>query len=90
MCPINVNEIRIDHIVDFAKDCTTFAAARQIDGRLRIFLINDLTGTVYTRNGRADSWEEVIGSNYEHIRRIISEARGSVPTYKINGTHDNN
>jgi len=89
MCPINVNEIRIDHIVDFSKDRTTFAAARQTDGHLRIFLINDLTGTVYTRNGRADSWEELIGDKCELIRVKINEARGCVPIYKVNGTHNN-
>ncbi|MFA5725805.1 MAG: hypothetical protein WC937_06080 [Candidatus Omnitrophota bacterium] len=89
MCPINVETIRIDHIVDFAKDRTTFAAARDSsNGHLRIFLINDVTGTVYTRNGRADSWEELLGVKCELIRFKISEARGCVPIYKVNGAHN--
>ena len=88
MCPINVEEIKIDHIVDFSKDHSTFAAARDSIGHLRIFLINDVTGTVYTRNGRADSWEELIGIKSELIRVKITEARGSVPNYKVNGAHN--
>lgn len=89
MCPINVDDIRIDHIVDFAKDHTTFAAAREnASGHLRIFLINDVMGTIYTRNGRADSWEEIIGVKSELIRVKISDARGCVPIYKVNGTHN--
>ena len=90
MCPIKIDEIRIDHIVDFTKDQTTFAAARENGkGNLRIFLVNHVTGTVYTRNGRADSWEELIGANCEIIRGKISEARGTVPVYKVNGNHNN-
>jgi hypothetical protein len=33
--------------------------AKASSGHLRIFLVNDSTGTVYTRNGRADSWENL-------------------------------
>ena len=89
MCPINVEEIKIDHIVDFSKDHTTFAAARENgNGHLRIFLINDVTGTVYTRNGRADSWEELIGVKCELIRVKITEARSCVPIYRVNGAHN--
>ena len=90
MCPIKIEEIRIDHIVDFSKDHTTFAAAREnTSGNLRIFLVNDNTGTVYTRNGRADSWEELIGINCELIRIKICQAREIVPIYKVNGAHNN-
>ncbi|MBU0548399.1 MAG: hypothetical protein KKH57_06605 [Candidatus Omnitrophica bacterium] len=90
MCPIKIDEIRIDHIVDFSKDHTTFAAARENgNGHLRIFLINDVTGTIYTRNGRADSWEELVGSACELIRVKIIEARDCVPIYKVNGTYNN-
>ena len=88
MCPIKMDDIKIDHIVDFSRDHTTFAAARESSGHLRIFLINDSTGTVYTRNGRADSWEELIGINCELIRIKICQAREIVPIYKVNGTHN--
>jgi hypothetical protein len=90
MCPIKIDEIRIDHIVDFSKDHTTFAAAREnSSGHLRIFLVNDVTGTVYARNGRADSWEELIGVKCELVRIKITEARGfGVPVYRINAEHN--
>ena len=87
MAPIKIEEIRIDHIVDFTKDHTTFAAARENgNGHLRIFLVNDVTGTVYTRNGRADSWEELTGSDRDTIiARIIAARNNNIPTYRING-----
>ena len=91
MCPIKIEEIRIDHIIDFAKDNTTFAAARENgNNHLRIFLINNNNGTVYTRNGRADNWEELYGYLKEVVvERIISSRYDSVPVYKINGAHNN-
>jgi hypothetical protein len=89
MCPINVNEIKIDHIVDFTKDRTTFAAARQPDlNHLRIFLIYQETGNVYTRNGRADSWEELFGSLRDVILNMVQDARKcGVAVYRLNGSH---
>ncbi len=89
MCPINVIELHFDHIVEFSKDHTIFAAARENgNGHLRIFLIYEATGNVYTRNGRADSWEQVLGSDRRDILAKVSEARKSnVPTYKINGSN---
>ena len=91
MCPINVEQIRIDHVVDFTKDHTTFAAARDNgSGYLRIFLINDVTGRIYNRNGRADSWEELLGAKAEAIRVRIAESRVcGVPVYRVNGFHAN-
>ena len=89
MCPINIETISIDHIVDFGKDGTTFAAAREPDtNHLRIFLIYQDTGNVYTRNGRADSWEELFGSRREVILGRVQDARKSgVAVYRFNGSH---
>ena len=85
MCPIKIDEIRIDHIVDFAKDNTTFAAARENgNNHLRIFLVNHDTGTVYTRNGRADSWEELNSGLRDSILSCIIAARSNVPVYRLN------
>ena len=87
MCPIKLDELKIDHLVDFTKDQATFAAARENgNNHLRIFLVYS-TGNVYTRNGRADSWEELGGSARENIINRIELARASVPVYKINGCH---
>ena len=90
MCPVNVDTISIDHIVDFGKDRTTFAAAREPDTKhLRIFLIYQDTGNVYTRNGRADSWEELIGIRRDTVlNRILDARRCGVPTYRLNGNHE--
>ena len=91
MCPINVETIKIDHIVDFGKDRTTFAAAREPEtNHLRIFLIYQDTGNVYTRNGRADSWEELLGVRKDTIvNRIHSARQGGVPVYRLNATYQN-
>ena len=87
MCNIKFDELCFDHIVEFTRDSTVFAAARENgNGHLRLFLINETTGNVYTRNGRADSWEQLIGSNRDAIiSRIIAARNSSIPIYKIDG-----
>jgi hypothetical protein len=90
MSPIKFEELAFDHIVEFTKDDTIFAAARENGtGHLRLFLINQSTGNVYTRNGRADSWEELYGRDRDSIIARITAARNNhIPVYKINGSHN--
>jgi hypothetical protein len=90
MCSIKFDDIEFDHIVEFSKDSTVFAAAREISsGRIRIFLVNETTGNVYARNGRVDSWEEVCGVHrYAIIARLISARHNHIPVYKINGSRN--
>jgi hypothetical protein len=89
MSPIKFEVLEIDHIVEFSNDNTIFAAARENgNGHLRLFLINNGTGNVYTRNGRADSWEQLTGSERDSIIARITAARNNhIPVYKINGTN---
>ena len=88
MCP-KVEDIRMDHIIDYTKNYATFATAREnSNNHLRIFLVND-AGNVYLRNGRMGSWMEIIGSAAERIRRCIDQARGYVPVYKVNAAYSN-
>ena len=89
MVRINYAELEFDHIVEFSKDNTVFAAARENgNGHMRIFLIHETTGHVYTRNGRADSWEQLYGSDRDSIiARIIAARNNHTPVYKINGTN---
>ena len=87
MVKINYEVLEMDHIVEFIHDNTVFAAARENgNGHMRLFLINNTTGNVYTRNGRADSWERLFGSDRESIlARIIAARNKNIPTYRING-----
>ncbi|TAM34386.1 hypothetical protein EPN54_06510 [bacterium] len=88
MAPIKFNELLFDHIVEFTKDHTIFAAAKNGDGHLRLFLINEISGHVYTRNGRADSWEELFGTDISTVIGCIAAARNRhIPVYRINGTN---
>ena len=86
---IDYANLAIDHIVEFTTDNTIFAAARENgSGHMRIFLINEATGHVYTRNGRADSWEQVYGGDRDTILDRLSEARQNhTLVYRINGTN---
>ena len=91
MCPIKIEDIRIQHIIDSTKDYSTFAAARENStNHLRIFLVND-SGKVYVRNGRVGIWSEILDSAAEKIRRCIERARNSnsVPVYKVNAAYTN-
>ena len=84
---INYEDLRFDHIVEFSKDNTVFAAARENgNDHMRIFLVNESTGNVYTRNGRADSWEQLYGSDRDSILARVTAARNNhIPVYKLNG-----
>jgi len=89
MVRINYAVLEFDHIVEFTGDNTVFAAARENgSGHMRIFLVNEATGHVYTRNGRADSWEQICGGDRETILDRLSAARQNhTPVYRINGSH---
>ena len=91
MVKLNYAELKFDHLVVFERDNTVFVCARQTDNNhARLFLVFDSgNGRVYTRNGRADSWEQLLDGDAEIIRgRICEERHNSIPVYKINGTHD--
>ena len=92
MCNIKYEDLEIDHLVEFTKDSTIFAAARENgSGRIRLFLINQATSNVYSRNGSIDSWEEVCGDHRLAIlARLIAAKQGGtpVPVYRINGSHN--
>ena len=90
MCAINFDTLEFEHIVEFTKDSTIFAAARETaTGHIRLFLIYEATGNVYGRNGRADSWEELLGSVRDAIIARITAARNNhTPFFKINGSHN--
>ena len=99
MSPIKFTELQFDHIVEFTKDNTIFAAARERNGingngngngngHLRLFLITS-TGNVYTRNGRADSWQQITGIEKDLVLARVAEARHNhIPVYRINGSHN--
>ena len=91
MCAIKYDDLEFDHIVEFSKDATVFAAGREItSGRIRLFLVNETTGNVYARNGRVDSWEEVCGAHrYGILARLVSARNNHIPVYKINGSRNN-
>ena len=86
---IDYANLEIDHIVEFTSDNTIFAAARENgNGHLRLFLINESTGHVYTRNGRADSWEQLTGIDRDTILACFAVGRNNhIPVYKINGSN---
>ena len=90
MVKLNYAELKFDHLVNFEHDDTVFACAKETgSGHTRIFLVFEMGhGRVYTRNGRADSWEQLFDSDAENIRTRISDIRNEVPVYKISGSHN--
>ena len=90
MVKINYAELKFDHLVVFEHDNTIFACARENgNGHTRLFLIFDSgNGRVYSRNGRADSWEKLPDNDAETVRQRVKGALSNyVPVYKINGTN---
>jgi hypothetical protein len=83
MC--NYSEVQLSHIVIFDRDSMVYAAGRE-NNHVRIFLVNEHTGNVYSRNGRADSWEEIWGSDRASVVARVIAARNhrNIPVYRIN------
>ena len=81
----NQQGIRFEHLVVF-EDNQIFASARVPDTRrIRLFLINETTGDVYSRNGKAESWEEIYGDARSYVVNNIYNARQnrSIPVYNL-------
>ena len=91
MCRPNYRDLVFEHLVIFEKDRTIFAAARENgSGHTRLFLINELSGNIYSRNGRADSWEELIGGDRDCVLTHLSDVTSKcVPIYRIKGAYNN-
>ena len=87
MVRINYQELEFEHIVEFTRDNTVFAAARENGtGHLRLFLIDEATSNVYSRNGPKSSWEKLSGDDCESVIARLSDARSNhTAVYKING-----
>ena len=89
MVRINYNELKFDHIVEFNQEQTIFACSRENGkGRIRLFLVfGNGMGRVYTRNGRAESWEALEGADATTIRRLINQAtEEGIAVYQLNGS----
>jgi hypothetical protein len=82
MC--NYSEVELSHMVIFDRDSIVYAAGREHD-HVRIFIVNEHTGNVYSRNGRADSWEEIWGSDRASVVARVISARNyrNIPIYRI-------
>lgn len=80
--------LEFTHLVVFPKDSAVYASARQsCCGKIRIFLIfSSEDGSVYSRNGREDSWEEVAGERAKEIRALARKVQYNrlAPVYTAN------
>ena len=83
--------VSLKHLVVFDNESKIFAAGREQFGNrhiIRLYLINERTGDVYTRNGRAETWDVV---SEESLRNHISDnvydayRRHDIPVYRIRG-----
>jgi hypothetical protein len=84
---VNYEKIELNHIVVFSQDSTVFAAGRERDNnRIRIFVINEKSGNVYSRNGLANSWQEIYGIPRATVINNIETARirKLIPVYTVN------
>lgn len=83
MYTTNELDIRFEHLVVF-EDNQIYARAREKDTRrIRLFLINENTGDVYSRN--RGSWEEIYGDDRSFVVSNIYTARHnrSIPVYTL-------
>lgn len=82
----NYDELQFEHIIEYSKCGTLFAAARQ-DGFIKLFLIREFTGNVYRRNGRAEAWEPVTGYDRDRVLNVLLDSKSDTPLYRINARY---
>lgn len=80
----NGQDIQLNHMVSFS-DNTVFVAGRD-KKRLRLFLIDERTGSVYV--SRNAEWVELYGESRTVVIDNISRARNvhTIPCYRSSGT----
>ena len=76
----NYTELSFAHIIDYTRDSTVFAAARERNGHLKLFLFKG--GELYSRT--AGHWRALYGTVRDSILTRITAARNSAPGYSIN------
>jgi len=83
MVKINENSIKFEHLVVFENNQVYARAREEETRRVRLFLINEQTGDVYSRN--RDSWEELYGDDRSFVVSKIYTARHnrSIPVYNL-------
>lgn len=79
------NELVFKHMVEFtSSDCMFCSTQEKESGKLRLYLVFDNDGQIYSRNGLKGTWVEVKDPDeYETIRGAYASARhqGTVPRY---------
>jgi len=85
--------ITLNHLVVFDNETKIFAAGREQYGNkhiIRLYLLNEKTGEVFTRNGRTETWNIVSEESHrQHIVEHVRDARRrNIPVYRINGQFD--
>ena len=79
--------LQITHLLVSENSNTTYLSAREpCCGKIYIFLISNTDNSVYARNGRLDSWEEIDGRDAATIRALARKTQynGLAPVYATN------
>ncbi len=83
------SKMEIDHLVILERDRKIFAAARG-SGHLYLFLINEDSSSVYSRNSSTGSWEKLMETDRIIILARITAARNKqIPVYRIRSALSN-
>ena len=78
--------VSLNHLVILEKDGQIFAAGRELPTRrIKLFLIKEREGKVFSRNG--EEWTEIFGQGRSDVIDTVYQAKfhRSVPIFKIAG-----
>ena len=89
MVCINTNpRLRFTHFVDIPTSEFVVGTARDVEGKIRVFLIARYNGKIYTRNGISGNWQDLQTiEDYTKIRQLIVDALAdkTVPRFSTSG-----
>ena len=79
----NYTKLQFKHFVDVPSSECLIGTAQDDNKRVKLFLIVNDNGPIYTRNGINNTWEKLDSSNHNTIRTLVKDALAdnSIPRY---------
>ena len=81
------SKIQFKHFVEVPSSDCVIGTAQDDRKKLKLFLMVNGSGPIYSRNGLSNTWDEVSKEHGEGIRKLIKDALEDkrIPRYSTNG-----
>jgi len=79
----NYTKFQFKHFVSIPSSDCVIATAQDERSRIKLFLIINGNGPIYTRNGIKDTWDQLDSVTDHTVRKLVQDALGdkAIPHY---------